>query len=97
MIVKEENMKRSKRAQIPKKFKTLKEAGEFWDTHSAADYWNQMEDVDMDVDIESRRFVVLLDGVTYRAARQRAKDERISPDEFVTRVLSKVLSNVTHK
>jgi len=31
--------------KIPK-FKTLEEESEFWDTHSAADYWDDMEDVE---------------------------------------------------
>lgn len=31
--------------KIPK-FKTLEEESEFWDTHSLADYWDEMEDVE---------------------------------------------------
>jgi predicted DNA binding CopG/RHH family protein len=31
--------------KIPK-FKTLKEEGEFWDAHSVADYWHELEDVE---------------------------------------------------
>jgi len=31
-------------------FKTREEAAEFWDTHSSADYWNQMEEVKLEVD-----------------------------------------------
>ena len=50
--------KKAKRAPIPKEFRSLEEAGEFWDTHSAADYWDQMEDVDMEVDLQERRFAV---------------------------------------
>ena len=30
--------------KIPK-FKTLEEESEFWDTHSVADYWDELEDV----------------------------------------------------
>ena len=32
-------------AKIPK-FKTLKEESEFWDAHSFADYWDELEDVE---------------------------------------------------
>jgi hypothetical protein len=67
---------------IPKEFRTLEEAGEFWDTHSAADYWDQMEDVEMEVDIQSRRFAVMLDDAVYRAAQRWAKAEHLSPDEL---------------
>lgn len=32
---------------------TYREIGEFWDTHDAADYWEQTEPVEFEVDIES--------------------------------------------
>lgn len=87
------NMRKVKREPIPKEFRTLRQAGEFWDTHSAADYWDQMEDVKMEVDIQSRRFAVLLDDAVYRAAQQRAKTKHISPDEFINQVLRKELTH----
>ena len=83
------------RVSIPKEFKTLEEAGEFWDTHSAADYWDQMEDVEIGVDIQSRRFVVMLDDAVYRAAYKRAKQKRVSPDEFVNELLRKELMHAS--
>ena len=84
-------MKKAKREPIPKDFAALEQAGEFWDSHSAADYWDQMEDVKMDVNIQSRRFVILLDDAVYRAARQKAKAKHLSPDEFVNDLLRKEL------
>ncbi|MBI3914164.1 MAG: hypothetical protein HY327_08280 [Chloroflexi bacterium] len=85
-------MKKVKREPIPKEFHTLKEAGEFWDTHSAADYSDLMEEVDLQVDIQSRRFVVMLDDEVYRVAQARAKSEHISPDELVNQLLRKELT-----
>lgn len=32
---------------------SYREIGEFWDTHDLADYWDQTEAVDFDVDIQS--------------------------------------------
>jgi hypothetical protein len=32
---------------IPENFTSIEEIQEFWDTHSTADYWDEMEDVDM--------------------------------------------------
>ena len=84
--------KKAKRTPIPKEYRSLVEAGEFWDTYSAADYWDQMEDVDMDVDIQGRRFAVLIDDAVYRAAREQAKAKRISPDEFINQMLRKELT-----
>ena len=86
------NTKKAKRTPIPKEFRSLEEAGEFWDTHSATDYWDQMEDVDMEVDIQGRRFAVLLDDAVYRAAREQAKAKCISPDEFINQMLRKELT-----
>ena len=35
---------------IPDHFNSLEEAGEFWDTHSAADYWDEMQEIEMEFD-----------------------------------------------
>ena len=40
-------MAKSKREPIPEHFRTLEEAGEFWDTHDLGDYWDQTEEVAM--------------------------------------------------
>ena len=39
-------MRKNKR-MIPEEFASFEEAQEFWDTHSAADYWDEMHDVDL--------------------------------------------------
>lgn len=36
---------------IPETFESAEQAGEFWDTHSAADYVDQMTEVQVEVDI----------------------------------------------
>ena len=38
---------KKKKSKIPK-FKNLEEEREFWKTHSFADYWDEMEEVEMD-------------------------------------------------
>jgi len=43
--------------RIPKQFDSAEEAGKFWDTHSSADYENEMTNVAMEVDIRKRPFV----------------------------------------
>ena len=45
IIKKGGNMDMTKRRDIiPEHFNSAEEAGEFWDTHSAADYWNEIEE-----------------------------------------------------
>ena len=34
---------------------TPEEIGEFWDTHSLADYWNETHEVEFQVDLKSGR------------------------------------------
>jgi hypothetical protein len=47
----EDDMSVSDRDTIPEHFSNTEEAGKFWDTHSAADYWDEMEPVEMEFDI----------------------------------------------
>jgi len=44
--------KKKKRDALPDHFNSLEEAGEFWDTHSGADYEEYMIPVDFDVDLK---------------------------------------------
>ena len=46
-----------RKGQIPEHFNSAEEAGEFWDSHSAADYWNEMEETEMEFDIQKRTFL----------------------------------------
>jgi hypothetical protein len=41
---------------IPKHFKNIEEAAEFWDTHDLGDYWNMTKEVHFETDIQSRVF-----------------------------------------
>jgi hypothetical protein len=41
--------KRPEPDPLPESFATLQEAGEFWDTHSSAEYEIEMEETDLEV------------------------------------------------
>jgi hypothetical protein len=84
-------MEKGEREPIPKEFKTLEEAGEFWDTHSAADYWDDMEEVALEVDIHDRRFVVLLEDAVYHVVEELAATQGVQPDAFVNEFLRQEL------
>lgn len=47
-------MKKSKVSKIPE-FKSRAEEAYFWDTHDITDYWNEMEDVEIEFLDEPRR------------------------------------------
>ena len=46
-----------RRDTIPEHFNSAEAAGEFWDSHSAADYWAEMEEEGMEFDIQKRTFI----------------------------------------
>ena len=41
--------------ELPEEFSTLKEAGEFWDTHSTADYEDTFEPVEFEIELPKRQ------------------------------------------
>jgi hypothetical protein len=86
-------MKRRDREPIPEEFDSLEQAGEFWDTHSAADYWDEMEDVSLEVDIEEHRFAVLLEDRVYYALEKAAATQGVPPDTLLNELLRRELSH----
>ena len=52
------DMDENKKTPIPEHFSSAEEAGAFWDTHSAADYWDEMEEVEMEFDLRERIFLI---------------------------------------
>ena len=47
--------KDKKRDPMPPPDATPKEIGEFWDTHSLADYWDETHEVEFQVNLKSRQ------------------------------------------
>ena len=50
------------RSPLPEHFDSLERAAEFWDTNDSADYEEQMTDVEVEVDIKERTYLISLDG-----------------------------------
>ncbi len=46
---------------IPDEFASYAEAGKFWDTHDTTDYLEDFVDVDVDVQLQGRRFEIDID------------------------------------
>ena len=44
---------------LPEQFESVEEAADFWDTHSLADYWDQVHEVEIEVRARLRRRVTL--------------------------------------
>ncbi len=52
---------------LPETFASEEEAGDFWDTHSSADYEEYLESVDMTIDIKKRHYVIEIDRDSFMA------------------------------
>lgn len=57
-------MKRSKKEPIPLHFKSAEDAGEFWDTHDLAEYWDKTKEADLTFNLRRRHFyIAILPGI----------------------------------
>ncbi len=61
------------REPLPEAFASEDEVGEFWDTHSTADYEEYLEPVDAVIDIKQRRFEIEVDRETFIALNTYSK------------------------
>lgn len=81
-----------KKDPIPEHFSNAEEAGEFWDTHSAADYWDEMEEVEMEFDLQKRVFLIPVDDRIYHQIKHRAEMKRCSVEEMISIILERELA-----
>ncbi|MBX2998383.1 MAG: hypothetical protein KF893_07710 [Caldilineaceae bacterium] len=57
---------------------SYEEMGEFWDTHSLDEFWEQTESVEFDIDFQPQSFRFALDSKLAEKAQQIAKHRGIS-------------------
>lgn len=65
------------------KARSYKEIGEFWDTHDLADYWEQTQPVELEVDIQSEVTYYPLDIALSAQVRSIAMRRGVSPETLV--------------
>ena len=85
-------MRKNKKEEfIPLSFNTIEEAGEFWDNHSADDYRDEMEEVEMEFDIQKRVFLVPVNDRLYQRVKKHAKEKHSTVEKVVNTLLEKQL------
>jgi len=84
-----------KRDPIPKHFKTIEEAAEFWDTHDLADYWDLTREAHFDVDIQRRVFLTALEPELAKKLVARARQQGVSTETLINLWLSEKLREVS--
>jgi len=83
------------RDPIPDQFATIEEAAEFWDTHDLADYWDLTEEVDFEVNLQRRRYLVALDPELAEGLAREAQRRGLSLETLLNLWLSEKLQQVT--
>ncbi|MEP7008998.1 MAG: CopG family antitoxin [Acidobacteriota bacterium] len=61
---------------------TVAEVGDFWDTHSLADHWNETREVNLEMRAERRRRVTLAPDI-YSQVETQAQRQGILPETLV--------------
>jgi hypothetical protein len=72
---------------IPESFASEEQAGEFWDTHSTADYEEYLEPVDMTINIQKRQYFIEVDEDSFLSLFQYSK----TTNAPIKRIASKIL------
>lgn len=70
------------------------ELGEFWDSHSLADYWDQTEDAQIEFSPAQRRMLVPIDPDLLMRAQKAAKARGLSTESFVNLMLEQRLQQL---
>lgn len=87
-----DDAKRFRPDPLPESFTTLDEAAAFWDTHSSADYEDEMKAVDVEVEISTSEFYYPIDKETVDRLREQARREGVSAEELLQRLLREKLT-----
>jgi len=69
---------------LPDNFSTLNELWEFWDTHSSADYEDDMEPVDIEIDLVSSKIYLPVAKDLLQEVRIQARRQGVSTENLIT-------------
>jgi hypothetical protein len=83
---------KKKPEKIPEEFKTYEEAAEFWDTHDSTDYLDDLEELEMEVDIKKRHYLIELDMNTAELLKKSAKKKGVPISLLANELIQKQLA-----
>ena len=85
--------RKKKRDPLPDHFNSVEEAGEFWDTHSGADYEEYMIPVHFDVDLKCSVHEVRVADEVLREVTKIARRQGLKTETLVNLWLQEKVSN----
>ena len=68
---------------LPDDFSTLEEFSAFWDTHSSADYEENMEPVEAEIDLSSSKIYCPVAKDLLRQVRREARQQGVSTETLI--------------
>jgi hypothetical protein len=71
------------RDELPETFSSLEELWGFWDTHSSADYEDQMETIEVEIDLPSSRVYCPVAKDLLRQVREQARQQGVSAETLI--------------
>jgi len=84
-----------KRDPIPRHFKSVAEAGEFWDKHDLADYWDLTREVSFEVDLQRRVFLTALEPELAKKLVACARKQGVTTETLINVWLTEKLTTTT--
>ena len=73
---------------------TPEEIGEFWDTHSLADYWDETNEVDFQVNLKPKHNLIPVDRQIVEQIKEHATKQGVSPEKLVNFWLREKLKGI---
>ena len=85
----------SENKKIPE-MESYEAIGEFWDTHSLADYWDQTEPAEFEIDPDARRrYLVAVDPGLLKQIQKVARQRGLATESLVNLFLAQHLQEMT--
>ena len=81
-----------KRDPIPRRFKSIEEAAQFWDSHDLADYWDLTKEAHFEVDIQRRLFLTPLEPELAKKLVVCARKQGVSTETLINVWLTEKLT-----
>jgi len=72
-----------KRDPIPRRFASIEEATEFWDSHDLADYWDLTKEAHFDVGIQRSVFLTALEPTLAKKLMMLARKQGVSTETLI--------------
>ena len=87
--------KDKKRDPMPLPDATPEEIGEFWDTHSLADYWDETNEVDFQVNLKLKHNLIPVEREIAEQINAHATRQGVSAEKLVNFWLREKLKGIT--